>query len=264
MSDAAAGQWKPCGRCGVAIEAAQWRTTLHVCPNCGFHRRIAVSERIRQVVDPESFAERDAGLSAQDPLHWQVDGENYPDIVAKAKQSSKSPESFRYGAAKIGGNAAMVGGFEFNFLGGTLGSVAGEKVARTLEASIAENCPAVIFTASGGARMQEGMISLMQMAKIASAVATLNEARVPLVTVICDPTTGGVAASLAFMGDVVLAEPGALTGFAGPRVVLQTIGEEMPAGIQTSDRLCRDGFVDEIVQRADLRERLIARLQSLC
>ncbi|RMF13117.1 MAG: acetyl-CoA carboxylase carboxyl transferase subunit beta [Candidatus Dadabacteria bacterium] len=263
MSGAAREQWKPCNQCGTPLRAETWSRNRYVCHVCGFHRRVPFRKRLDWVIDSGSFKEVDAGLRSLNPLRWSDGGVTYRQMLATARERSGADESFIYGAAKIDRFELWLGGFEFGFLGGTLGSVAGEKVARMLERAIEDRRPVIIFTASGGARMQEGMISLMQMSRIATVVARLNHEGVPLITVICDPTTGGVAASLAFMGDVVLAEPGALAGFAGPRVILQTIGEEMPPDVQLTDRLCNDGFIDEIVPRERLRERLIARLETL-
>lgn len=257
-------RWRACRACGVKLDSELWRAQRMVCARCGYHDRIAAAARIAAVTDPNSFCEYDRELRSQDPLAWDAGGQNYGAMLSEAEAKTGSAESFLYGAATLMGRPIWIGAFEFAFLGGTLGTVAGEKLARMLEAARETRHPAVVFTASGGARMQEGMLSLMQMAKIATVIAALTEARVPLITVITDPTTGGVAASLAFMGDAVLAEPGALVGFAGPRVILQTIGEEMPEGVQTSDRLCADGFVDEIVARSELRTRLAAWLDALC
>lgn len=248
-------RWIDCRQCGHQVPRELWARQMAVCSRCGYHGRWSPRARLRALLDPDSFSEVDAGLRSTDPLSWQAEGEDYPAMLAAARRDGQN-ESFISGLGRVAGRPCRVGVFDFGFMGGTLGTVAGEKVARLLDAAAAERLPALIFTASGGARMQEGMLSLLQMSKIAVAVTGLQGAGVPLVTVICDPTTGGVAASLAFMGDIVLAEPGALAGFAGPRVILQTIGEEMPPGIQSAERLQRDGFMDAVVSRREMRGRL--------
>ncbi len=263
MPESATIKWQECRGCGLKIRADHWKQGQSVCPECGYHGRIPAMARIRMVVDEGSFMERDQSVTSGDPLQWRAEGESYVDMVAQARERAGTNDSYIYGEARIDGRRVAIGAFEFRFLGGTLGSATGEKIARQFEYCRQERIPAVVFTASGGARMQEGMVSLMQMPKISVSIAALNEAGIPLLTVICDPTTGGVGASLAFLGDVVLAEPGALVGFAGPRVILQTIGEEMPEGVQTSDRFCADGFIDEIVDRASMRQRLSRWLASL-
>lgn len=255
-------RWVACRACGHQIPKETWAAQYAVCSRCGYHGRWSVRARLDALLDAGSFEEFDADLRPDDPLTWRAEGEHYPSMLDQARRGG-SHESFVSGRGRLGGIACRIGVFDFSFMGGTLGTVAGEKVARLLDGAAEAREPAVIFTASGGARMQEGMFSLMQMAKIAVAVTGLQGAGVPLVTVICDPTTGGVAASLAFMGDLVMAEPGALAGFAGPRVILQTIGEEMPPGVQRAERLMADGFIDRIVPRAEQRKRLSEALARL-
>ena len=249
-------RWADCRQCGHQVPRRLWAEQLAVCARCGYHGRWAPRARLAALLDADSFREVDATLRSTDPLGWTAEGEDYPAMLVDARKEGQQ-ESFIAGEGAVGGHPCRVGVFDFGFMGGTLGTVAGEKVARLLDAAAAAKTPALIFTASGGARMQEGMLSLMQMAKIAVAVTGLQAAGIPLITVLCDPTTGGVAASLAFMGDLVLAEPGALAGFAGPRVILQTIGEEMPPDIQRVERLHRDGFIDAVVPRREMRLRLI-------
>jgi len=249
--------WRRCRSCNNPVDRDLLAAHAQVCPICGHHGHWSVQARFAALLDADSFAEYDADLASDDPLTWAAEGRAYRQTLERAAARAQTGESFVYGRAQLGGRSVWAGAFEFRFMGGTLGTVAGEKIARMIDHAVARHEPAIIWTASGGARMQEGMYSLLQMAKNATQLARLQAARVPLVTVVCHPTTGGVAASLALRGDVVLAEPGALVGFSGPRVVLQTIGEEMPPGIQLSDRLCEDGFVDELVPRAEQRARLL-------
>ncbi len=248
-------RWTGCRQCGHQVPQKLWTEQLAVCSRCGYHGRWSPRARLAALLDSDSFQEVDGNLRSMDPLEWRAEGEDYPAMLVEARKEGQN-ESFIAGTGSVAGRVCRVGVFDFGFMGGTLGTVAGEKVARLLDGATEAQMPALIFTASGGARMQEGMLSLMQMAKIAVAVTGLQAAGIPLVTVLCDPTTGGVAASLAFMGDLVLAEPGALAGFAGPRVILQTIGEEMPPDVQRVERLQRDGFIDAVVPRHEMRARL--------
>ncbi len=244
-----------CPKCQGTFEHALWQQSYKTCVHCGFHYRLSVADRIQYHLDPGSFKAIDHNLTSTDPLEW-VDDLCYPQMLDKAKSRTGSKESITTGTARIGGLDAQVGIFDFRFLGGTLGSVTGELVCRMLEKAGEQKMPVVLFTMSGGARMQEGMHSLMQMAKIAVALKRFQRSGGFLITVMCDPTTGGVAASIGFLGDVVVAEPGALVGFAGPRVIVEAIGQELPDGFQQSENRVQQGLVDAIVKRQDLTSAL--------
>ncbi len=233
-----------------------------VCVKCGHHFRVGARERIERLVDKRSFDEHDADLAPSDPLGF-VDSKPYPLRVAEAQTKTGLKEAVIWGAGKIEGHDVVVAAMDFNFMGGSMGSVVGEKLTRAVEYALAQRLPLVIITASGGARMQEGAISLMQMAKVNGALARLAEAGVPYISLLTDPTTGGVAASFASVGDVILAEPGALIGFSGQRVTSETIGEKLPKGFQRSEFLLEHGFVDQIVPRAEQRARIKGLLDIL-
>jgi acetyl-CoA carboxylase carboxyl transferase subunit beta len=207
------------------------------------------------VLDEGTFVEHDEGLVPEDPLEF-VDERPYPARVDEAQRRTGMPEAIITGTGGIEGRQAVVGAMEFGFLGGSMGAVVGEKVARSAERAGALPCPLIVFSASGGARMQEGALSLLQMAKTSVALGRLSDAGVPFISVLCDPTTGGVAASFAFQGDTILAEPGALIGFAGRRVIEQTIRQKLPEGFQTAEFLLEHGLLDAIVPRSDLRSTL--------
>jgi acetyl-CoA carboxylase carboxyl transferase subunit beta len=235
--------------------------SFRVCPRCGFHHRLSAADRLALVLDRGSFEETDAGLVPEDPLGF-VDEKPYPERVEEYRRKTGQPEAIMTGTGTVEGARTVVGAMEFGFMGGSLGSVVGEKIARAAERARDRRWPFTLFVASGGARMQEGTLSLLQMAKTSVALARLADAGVAFITVLCDPTTGGVAASFAFQGDVIVAEPGALIGFAGPRVIEQTIRQKLPQGFQTSEFLLEHGFLDAIVPRGELRPTL-ARLLRL-
>ncbi|MGH8809605.1 MAG: acetyl-CoA carboxylase carboxyltransferase subunit beta, partial [Noviherbaspirillum sp.] len=220
---------------------------------------------IEMIVDEGAWQEHDLGLEATDPLGFRVDGKKYADSI-KAQSKKVGPgDAYRAATAQIGGIAVEVGFFVFEFMGGSMGSVVGEKIARQFERALAHRRPALMFCASGGARMQEGLLSLMQMAKTTSMLTKLSEKKLPFISVLTDPTMGGVSASFAFMGDVVIAEPKALIGFAGPRVIENTVREKLPEGFQRAEFLLQKGAVDMIVDRRKMREeiaRLLALLQN--
>jgi acetyl-CoA carboxylase carboxyl transferase subunit beta len=222
---------------------------------------LATPERIALSVDPGSFVEADDGVESLDPLGFR-DSKRYRDRLRAAQRQSRAREAFRGGAARIEGRDVAVGFFVFEFMGGSMGSVVGEKVTRLFERALERRVPAVIFCASGGARMQEGVLSLMQMAKTTAALRRLRGARLPYVSVLLHPTTGGVAASFAMLGDVILSEPRALIGFAGPRVIEQTIRQKLPEGFQRSEFLLEHGMVDNIVHRRALKAE-IGRILNL-
>ncbi len=257
-----AGLWVKCPQCRNLIYRKELERALRVCPRCGYHHRLSAMDRLAMVLDRNSFEETDAGLVPEDPLGF-VDEKPYPARVEDAQRRTGLPEAIVTGTGSIEGCGAVVGAMEFAFLGGSMGSVVGEKVARSTERAHAARCPLILFAASGGARMQEGTLSLLQMAKTSVALGRLAGAGLPFISVLCDPTTGGVAASFAFQGDVILAEPGALVGFAGRRVIEQTIRQKLPEGFQTAEFLLEHGLVDGIVPRQELRPTL-ARLLRLC
>ena len=235
---------------------------LNVCASCGHHFRLTVEQRLLITVDRGSFAELNESLGASDPLAW-VDQKAYPERVAAARAETGHGDALVTGTASIDEIPVAPGVFDFGFMGGSMGTVVGEKLARLVETAIERALPLVVFTASGGARMQEGTLSLFQMAKSASMLTRLREAGLPYVCVLTDPTTGGVAASLAMLGDVQIAEPGALIGFAGPRVIEQTIHQTLPKGFQSAEMVLEHGLIDMVVPRRELRERLAHLLRVL-
>lgn len=253
--------WLACPDCGQVLYRKEWEEELSCCPACGHHARLTGRQRIAQLADPGSFHEWDAGLTSGDPLKFR-DERPYVERQAEAAKKSGEKESLLTGRAKVAGRGAALAVFEYRYMGGSMGAVLGEKFCRACERALDEKLPVVQVSASGGARMQEGTVSLLQMARVSAAVASLRRARLPFVSILTDPTTGGVAASSAFQGDVILSEPGALIGFAGPRVVEQTTGEQLPPGFQRAEFLLAHGMIDQIVGRKDLKARL-ARILSL-
>lgn len=253
--------WTKCPGCGAILYTKELRRTFGVCMKCNYHFRLTARQRIPLLADRHSFVEMDAGLRPADPLNFR-DSKRYRDRVKKAEKGSGSSEAVVTGRARILSVPIMLGVFDFSFLGGSMGSVVGEKLTRLIEAGIQERRPVVIVSASGGARMQEGIFSLMQMAKVSAALARLGQQHIPYISVLTDPTTGGVAASFAMLGDVILAEPKALIGFAGPRVIEQTIKQKLPEGFQRSEFLLEHGMVDRIVQRSEMREELAGLLRN--
>ena len=255
---APADTWTKCPRCENQLFNRQLERNHRVCPTCDYHFRLSAPERIALLLDSGSFEERDAGLVSGDPLAF-TDSKPYPERIAASRTKSGLAEAAIWGTGRIEGQPVALGLFDFRFMGGSMGSVVGEKVARTFEAALADRMPAIVVSASGGARMQEGTISLLQLAKTTAALGRLNEAGIPFISILTDPTTGGVLASFASLGDVILAEPGALIGFAGARVASGTVGEELPEGFQSAERLFEHGFVDVVVPRNQLRST-VARL----
>jgi acetyl-CoA carboxylase carboxyl transferase subunit beta len=226
-----------------------------VCQKCGHHFRLGVAERIELLADAKSFDETDAEMSSADPLGF-VDSKPYPDRLLAARAKTGRRDAVQTGDATIAGIPVVLAVMDFEFMGGSMGSVVGEKITRAAERAFAAHKPLVVVAASGGARMQEGTLALMQMAKTLGALARLDAASIPFISVLTDPTTGGVLASFASRGDVILAEPGALIGFSGARVTSETIGEKLPKGFQRSEFLLDHGFVDQVVPRAQLKERI--------
>ena len=252
------GLWIICPGCREIIYRKEVERNQRVCPKCSHHFRVGARERLRLLVDEGSFVAQDEGVLPEDPLRFK-DARRYPDRVREAGRKSGLTEAILCGEAAIEGRPVQVCAFEFDFMGGSMGSVVGERIARAADRAALRGTPLVIVSCSGGARMQEGLLSLMQMAKTAAALARLGKAGQPYLSVLADPTTGGVSASFAMLGDVILAEPRALIGFAGPRVIEQTIGGKLPEGFQRSEFLLAHGLIDLVVERGRLRETL-ARL----
>lgn len=247
---------------GEAVFTKEIEDNQMVVPKSGHHFPIGARERIARLVDPGSFVEADAELKSSDPLQF-VDSAPYPARIKKYEKESGLPEAVITGTGKIHGVPVSLAVMDFRFCGGTLGSAAGEKITRAIETAIAKKTPCIIFSTSGGARMQEGILSLMQMAKTSAALGRLAEAKLPYISVLTHPTTGGVSASFATLGDVILAEPGALVGFAGPRVIKDTTKQTLPPGFQTSEFLLKHGLIDQIVSRLEMRDRIHEILLAL-
>jgi acetyl-CoA carboxylase carboxyl transferase subunit beta len=249
------GLWVKCASCGEILQSKILKDNLQVCPECSHHFRMSAAERIAMLSDDGSFDEYAEELVSTDPLEFE-DSKPYRDRLRSAAGSTGLRDAFVVGKAKLQGLPYHLGVFEFKFMGGSMGVVVGEKVARLFESALKDRLPAVVVSASGGARMQEGILSLMQMAKTSALIHQLRSEGVPYISILADPTTGGVAASFAMLGDIILAEPGALVGFAGPRVIEQTIRQSLPPGFQRSEFLLKHGFVDRIVPRKDLAQEL--------
>jgi acetyl-CoA carboxylase carboxyl transferase subunit beta len=256
------GLWTKCDGCGEIVYRQEWERQWNVCPVCQHHDGLPVRRRFDLVCDAGTFEELDQDLTPQDPLGF-VDNKKYRDRLRNTFRNSGLRDAFISGVGKIDARAVSLGCFAFDFMGGSMGSVVGEKVARVFDRAFERRLPAIVFSASGGARMQEGIFSLMQMAKTAAAIQRYRAARKPYVSVMLHPTTGGVAASFAWLGDVIIAEPKALIGFAGPRVIEQTIREKLPEGFQRSEFLLEHGMIDAIVHRKDLKEKLSQIVQLL-
>jgi acetyl-CoA carboxylase carboxyl transferase subunit beta len=249
------GIWYKCEGCENVVARAEYERNWNVCPGCGQHDMLPLRRRIELVLDQGSFQELDAELTPQDPLGF-VDAKKYRDRLKSTYKTSGLRDAFVSGVGTIGGHQVSIGCFAFEFMGGSMGSVVGEKVARVLDRAYERRVPAIVFSSTGGARMQEGIFSLMQMAKTSAALHRFRAVKKPYVSVMLHPTTGGVAASFAWLGDVIIAEPKALIGFAGPRVIEQTIREKLPPGFQRSEFLLEHGMIDAIVHRHELRDRL--------
>lgn len=248
--------WIQCPKCKKHVFKEDWHNGHNVCPKCGYHGKLSAYERIGITLDPGTFREMDESITPADPLQF-VDGKgSYADKVTATRKKTGMNESVVTGTGKINGISVVVAVMDFRFLGGSLGSGTGEKIFRAANCAYDHRTPFVVFSASGGARMHEGMFSLMQMAKTCAGVARLNRRRIPYISVLTDPTTGGVSASYAMVGDVNIAEPGALIGFAGRRVIENTIKQRLPDDFQTAEYLLEHGFVDCIVPRDRLKDTL--------
>ncbi|MGQ0504440.1 MAG: acetyl-CoA carboxylase, carboxyltransferase subunit beta [Myxococcaceae bacterium] len=249
------GLWAKCEECDEILYRQEIEKNWNVCPACGHHLPWPARARLTTLLDAGSFEEFDQKLEPLDPLQFS-DSKKYKDRIKSTKKNLEENDAFISGTGKIDGHVVSVGCFVFEYMGGSMGSVVGEKVTRVFERAHQLKCPAIVFSASGGARMQEGIFSLMQMAKTSAALARFREVRKPYISVLLHPTTGGVAASFAWLGDVILAEPKALIGFAGPRVIEQTIRQKLPEGFQRSEFLLEHGMIDSIVPRKELKQKL--------
>ena len=257
------GLWIKCDGCGEVI----WRKTLEdgmqVCPKCSYHFRIDAVTRLKLLFDDGQYEEFDQSLASTDPLQF-CDSKPYKERLAGMKEATSLPDAIVSAGGLLNGRRVYICALELKFIGGSMGAVVGEKITRSIERAIAHKAPIIIISASGGARMQEGAISLMQLAKISAALMHLDEAMVPYISVLTDPTTGGVTASFAMLGDLNIAEPGALIGFAGPRVIEQTIRQKLPEGFQRSEFLLEHGFLDDVVKRTEMKEYLSKALAFFC
>jgi acetyl-CoA carboxylase carboxyl transferase subunit beta len=249
------GLWTKCKNCEEIIYSKEIERNLNVCPKCDYHFRISARERIALVIDEGSFVETDADMTSVDFLKFK-DSKKYSDRIKAAVKKSGGGDAIITGSGMMNGQEVVVAVFDFGFLGGSMGSVVGEKVTRAIELGLEKQAPVLVFSSSGGARMQESILSLMQMAKSSAALAKLKKAGIPFISVLTDPTTGGVTASFAMLGDLNIAEPKALIGFAGPRVIEQTIRQKLPEGFQRSEYLLEHGMVDMIVSRQEMKAKL--------
>ncbi|EAU53983.1 acetyl-CoA carboxylase, carboxyltransferase subunit beta [Mariprofundus ferrooxydans] len=257
------GLWVKCPNCSVALFNKDLLRSSMVCGKCNYHLRMNAGQRAGLLFDEGSFEEQDAALRSEDPLSFK-DQKRYKDRTKDAAKKAGPEDSVRNYIGDIQGRTISASIFEFAYMGGSMGSVAGEKIVRGMEHALERGCPYLLVTASGGARMQEGVLALMQMAKTSSTVNQLNDAKLPFICLLTDPTMGGVSASVAWLGDVVLAEPNALIGFAGPRVIQETVGQKLPEGFQRSEFLLEHGLIDDVVDRRELRDYLATQLNHLC
>lgn len=247
--------WLKCTHCHEMVHTNELMNNLNCCPKCDYHYRLTAQERIASLVDEGTFEALFEDLRPIDALKF-VDTEDYPSRLDKAAKKSGSTEGVIVGTCRLGGHSTALGVFDFNFMAGSMGSVVGERLTRLIEHALEKRLPLVIISASGGARMQESILSLMQMAKTAAALAKLHEARIPFISVLTNPTSGGVTASFASLGDIIVAEPDALICFAGPRVVEQVIRQKLPPGAQKSEFLLKHGMIDCIVKRHEMKKKL--------
>jgi acetyl-CoA carboxylase carboxyl transferase subunit beta len=249
------GMWTKCEKCGEIIHKKQLEQNAYTCPKCSYHFRIGSSEYIDLLFDEKSFKEMDKKMMSDDPLNF-VDTKPYKQRIKEAIKTTGLYDAVRTGTGKINGHNVVAAIMDFAFIGGSMGSVVGEKIARAIQKSIKTKYPLIIISKSGGARMMEGALSLMQLAKTSAMLTKLAEAKVPYISILTDPTTGGTSASYAMLGDVNIAEPGALIGFAGPRVIKQATGKDLPPGFQTSEFLLEKGFIDFICHRKELKAKI--------
>ncbi|NTW51736.1 MAG: acetyl-CoA carboxylase carboxyltransferase subunit beta [Chlorobiaceae bacterium] len=260
--DTPEGLWTKCDTCGAALHKKQLEDHLYTCPECGFHFRISPEQYFSFLFDEGSWSEFDTQLRAADPLAF-VDTKKYPDRVRDTMTKTGKTEACRNALGKMGDSTTVISAMDFGFIGGSMGSVVGEKIARAADKSVELGAPLIIISQTGGARMMEGAFSLMQMAKTAARLTRLGERHIPYISLMTDPTTGGISASFAMLGDLNISEPKALIGFAGPRVIRDTIKRDLPEGFQRAEFLEDHGFMDLIVHRKDLREQLIRLLAHM-
>lgn len=256
------GIFVKCSECEKPLYKKELLESHQVCIHCDYHFRIGAKERLEMIFDDGNYEPLDEEVTSGDPLNF-VDSKPYKDRIKDMQERSGLPEAILSGKGKVGGHKVYAGAMDMSFIGGSMGSAVGEKITRLVERALKTNGAVIVFSASGGARMQEGTLSLMQMAKISSALAQLDEAGLPFISVLTDPTTGGVTASFAMLGDVNIAEPKALIGFAGPRVIEQTIRQKLPKGFQRSEFLLEHGMLDMVVDRRELRDHLIRVLDFM-
>jgi len=257
------GLFTKCDRCRAFIWKKDLEASEKVCPKCGYHFRISAAERLRMLFDGRTYRMLDHHLTSPDPLKF-VDRQPYAQRLAAARSATGLNDAVVNALGTLGGRPTLISAMEYGFIGGSMGSVVGEMITLAIERSTQERLPLIVVSASGGARMHEGTLSLMQMGKVSAALAQLDEARVPFISVLTDPTTGGVTASYAMLGDLNIAEPEALIGFAGPRVIEQTIRQKLPKGFQRSEFLLEHGMLDAIVDRREMRAYLINALNFFC
>jgi len=253
------GLWTKCEKCNEIIYNKELRKNFRVCPKCGHYFRLTAKQRIKLLLGRGSFIEEDANLKTSDPLRFAA-VQSYRNRVKQDQKKTGLNEAVITGEGKIGKHRIALAVLDFDFMGGSMASVVGEKVTRIIEKAVQKRIPVVIVSSSGGARMQEGVLSLMQMAKTSASLGLLGRNRIPFISILTNPTTGGVSASFAMLGDVIIAEPKALIGFAGPRVIEQTIKQKLPEGFQTSEFLLEHGLIDMIVERKDLKNTVIRLL----
>jgi acetyl-CoA carboxylase carboxyl transferase subunit beta len=256
------GIFVKCVECESPLYRRELRESLQVCTHCNYHFRFFARERLDTLFDNGDYEKLDEEVMSADPLEF-VDTKPYKERIEAAKKASGLPEAIVSGKGKVGGHLVYAGAMDMSFIGGSMGSAVGEKITRLIERAVETRGAVIIFSASGGARMQEGTFSLMQMAKISAALAILHDAQLPFISVLTDPTTGGVTASFAMLGDVIIAEPKALIGFAGPRVIEQTIRQKLPKGFQRSEFLLEHGMVDMVVDRRQMRDTIIRLLNFM-
>ena len=260
--DAPSNLWFRCQKCGEVIFRKDFEANQQVCVKCNYHYPLGAQERLLQFLDTSTFSAFDKELESVDPLKF-TDKKKYTSRIKAAQSKTQLKDAFISGYGKLHDKPVHVGSYDFRFMGGSMGSVVGEKITRLFQRSLKETLPVVIFSTSGGARMQEGLLSLMQMAKTCTALGNLRREGIPFISVMTNPTTGGVAASYAMLGDINIGEPQALIGFAGPRVIQQTIGQELPEGFQTSEYLLQHGMLDIICSRHQLRDKIAQLLDLL-
>jgi acetyl-CoA carboxylase carboxyl transferase subunit beta len=256
------GIFVKCPECDSSLYKRELIESFQVCPHCDHHFRFSARERLAILFDDGEYEQLDEDITSGDPLEF-FDTKPYKERLVQAKESSGLPEAIVSGSGKVGGHLVYAGAMDMSFIGGSMGSAVGEKITRLIERALENRGAVIIFSASGGARMQEGTLSLMQMGKISAALSMLHEARLPFISVLTDPTTGGVTASFAMLGDVIIAEPKALIGFAGPRVIEQTIRQKLPKGFQRSEFLLEHGMVDMVVDRREMRVAIIRLLDFM-